>query len=172
MTRKSTAAFLAILFVFILACNFVTEPISDAQNLASTAQSFASAMPLETLQSLASAIPVETLSAVSTTVSQFGNMFDPQGTPATEWNEIPIMPQATAGQEFEGGNYSFRFTGTVKDAADFYAAELPTAGWSTTMTMPGDENGGLLVFQKDSNILSVTITNMNDGTIVVLLTLA
>jgi hypothetical protein len=171
MTRKSTAAFFAILFVFILACNFVTQPIQDVQNLAGTAESFATALPLETLQALASAIPVETLSAASTTVSQFGNMFDPQGTPVSEWNGIPIMPQATAGQEFDTGNYSFRFTGTVKDANDFYTAELANLGWSTTVTMPGDEQGGLLVMQKDGSILTVTITNMNDGSIVVLLTL-
>ena len=171
MTRRSTAAFFAVLFVFILACNFVTQPIEDVQNFAGTAESFATALPIETLQALASAVPVETIRAASTTVSQFGNMFDPQGTPVSEWNGIPIMSQATAGQEFDGGNYSFRFSGTVKDASDFYTAELANAGWSTTMTMPGDENGGLLVYQKDSSILTVTVTNQNDGTIVVLLTL-
>ena len=171
MTRKSTAAFFAILLVFILACNFVTQPIQDAQNLAGTAQSFATTLPIETLQALASAIPVETLNALPTTISEFGNFFDPQGTPVAEWNGIPIMPQATAGQEFDSGNYSFRFTGTVKEANDFYTAALTNAGWSTTVTMPGDEQGGLLVFQKDSSILTATITNMNDGSIVVLLTL-
>lgn len=172
MTRKSTAAFFAILLVFVLACNFVTQPIQDAQDLAETAESFATALPLETLQALASAIPVETLGALPTTISEFGNFFDPQGTPVAEWNGIPIMPQATAGQEFDSGNYSFRFSGTVKDASDFYTAALETAGWSTMMTMPGDEQGGLLVMQKDNSILTVTITNMNDGSIVVLLTLA
>ena len=172
MTRKSTAAFLAVLFVFIMACNMISQPLQDVQNVAGTAEALATAMPFETLQALASAIPVETLGAVSTTVSQFGNMFDPQGTPVAEWNGIPIMSQATAGQEFEGGNYSFRYTGVVKDANDFYTAELANLGWSTTMTMPGDEQGGLLVLQKDNNFLTVTITNMNDGTIVVLLTLA
>jgi predicted 3-demethylubiquinone-9 3-methyltransferase (glyoxalase superfamily) len=82
------------------------------------------------------------------------------------------MPQATAGQEFDTGNYSFRFTGTVKDAVDFYNDTLAKAGWSTMMTIPGDEQGGLLVYQKDNQILTVTVTNMSDGSIVVLLTLA
>ena len=171
MTRKSTAVFFAVLLVFVLACNMISQPIRDVQNIAGTAESIATAMPFETLQALASAIPVETLGAVSTTVSQFGNMLDPQGTPATEWNGIPIMSQATAGQEFDGGNYSFRYTGAVKDASDFYTAELANLGWSSMMTMPVDENGALLVYQKDNNILTVTVTNKNDGSIVVLLTL-
>jgi hypothetical protein len=166
MTRKSIAAFFAVLFVFILACNFVTQPIQDVQNLAGTAESFAT-----DAVGLATAIPFETLGALPTQFSEFANYFDPQGTPAVEWNGIPIMPQATAGQEFDSGNYSFRFNGAVKDAVDFYNNALVNAGWSTLMTMPGDEQGGLLVFQKEDGILTVTVTNMNDGSIVVLLTL-
>ena len=167
MTRKSTAAFLAVLLVFILACNFVTQPIQDVQNIAGTAESFATALPFETLQALASAIPAETLSALPTTISEFGNMFDPQGTPATEWNGIPIMSQATAGQEFDVDNYSFKYPGTPKDAIDFYSAELVKLGWTSTLTAADPSAGGLLSFSKESQSLNVTIATVDNGSVIV-----
>lgn len=165
MTRRSTAAFFAVLLVFVLACNLVTQPIRDVQNIAGTAESFATALPLETLQALASAIPVETLAALPTTISEIGNYFDPQGTPVAEWNGIPIMPQATAGQEFDPSNYSFKYTGTTKDATDFYSDALGQGGWSPMVTST-DDQGALLVYQKDDKFLTLTVTTVEGGIVV------
>ena len=170
MKRKPFAVFLAVLLVFMFACTLVTQPIRDVQNIAGTAESFATAMPFETLQALATAFPVETLGALPTNLSEFSDYLNPQGTPAAEWNGIPIMPQATAGQEFDTANYSFRFEGTVKDATDFYNDALGKIEWSPMLSMPGDEAGGLMIFQKGDSILTIMITN-TDGSIVVLLTL-
>jgi hypothetical protein len=172
MSRLSKFLLLFTLLVFILACNTVTKPIKDVQNVASTAESFASAMPLETIQAFATNMPVQTLESVASQMPDFGNMFDPQGEPVKEWNGIPIMSQATAGQEHDANNYSFKFTGTVKEASDFYNNNtMSELGWSPMLSMPGDENGALLVFQKDSNIVTITVTAQGDA-IVVLLTFA
>ena len=107
MSRLSKILSLTVVVLFVLACNFVTQPINDAQNLAKTAQALGTALPVETLQALPSLIPAETLQALPSAVptleaiaTQFGGFFDPQGTPVQEWKGIPIMPQATAGQEF------------------------------------------------------------------------
>ena len=172
MSRLSKYVLLLTVIVFILACNTVTKPISDAQEAVETVQSFATAMPLETIQSFATNMPVETIQAVSSALPNFGNLFDPQGEPVAEWKSIPIMSQATAGQEHDANNYSFKFTGTVKDASDFYNNNTMSGlGWSPMLSMPGDENGALLVFQKDSNIVTITVTAQGDA-IVVLLTFA
>ena len=172
MSRLSKYVLLLTVIVFILACNTVTKPISDAQEAVETVQSFATAMPLETIQSFATNMPVETIQAVSSALPNFGNLFDPQGEPVAEWKNIPIMPQATAGQEHDANNYSFKFTGTVKEASDFYNNNTMSGlGWSPMLSMPGDENGALLVFQKDSNIVTITVTAQGDA-IVVLLTFA
>jgi hypothetical protein len=172
MSRLSKYLLLLTVIVFILACNTVTKPISDAQEVVETVQSFATAMPLETIQSFATNMPVETLQAVSSALPDFGNMFDPQGEPVAEWNGIPIMSQATTGQEFADTNtYSFKADATVKDATDFYEAEMVKLGWSSTFNMPGDANGALLIFSKDGNIATITITFSN-GAIVVLLNFA
>lgn len=186
MTRLNKFLSLTLVIVFILACNTVTQPISDAQNLAGTAESFASALPIETLQALASEIPVETLQAlpsaaptfeaIASSLPDFGQMFDPQGTPVSEWNGIPIMSQATAGQDFTDTTadiktYSFKVDATVKEASDFYEQELPKLGWDTSgFNMPGNDTMAVLVYQKDNDILTVTITDTN-GSVVVMLTM-
>jgi len=171
MSRLSKFLLLFTLIVFVLACNTITKPFNDAQNGIETVQSFATSLPLETIQSFATNLPVETLQAVSSALPNFGDMFNPQGEPVAEWNGIPVMSQATAGQEFaESNTYSFKADATVKTASDFYNAEMIKLGWSSTFSMPGDENFAVLAFSKDSSFATITITFM-DGLIVVQLTL-
>ena len=181
MSRLSKFLSLTVLIVFLLACNFVTQPLNDAQNLAQTAQSVASSLPMETLQAAAtaivSAIPEETLQALPSAIpslealaTNVGNMFDPQGTPLQEWNGIPILPQSTAGQEFsENSSYSFKFTGTTQEVQDFYTEQLTALGWSQPFSFPVEAEGGILTFQKDATTLLITIT-ASEGSVVVLLT--
>ena len=115
MSRLSKFLLLLTLIVFILACNTVTKPITDVQNGVSTVQSVASSMPIETLQALATNLPVSTLEAVGSAMPDIGDMMNPQGTPVTDWNGIPVMKQATAGQEFpDAKSYSFKATATVQ----------------------------------------------------------
>ncbi len=182
MSRFNKYLLLSILILFILACNTVTRPISDAQNFAGTAEAFASELPVETLQALASEIPVETLQALpsaaptiealASQLAPLGDMFNPQGTPDSEWNGIPVMAQATAGQDFpDTKSYSFKADATVKEAEDFYKAELENLGWSSYFNMPADANGAVLVFNKDSNVLTITIAE-SSGAIIVIMTMA
>ena len=181
MSRLNRFMSLTILVLFILACNFVTEPISDVQNIAGTAQSIASALPMETLQALASQVasqvPVETLQALPSAVpsleafaTEFGNLFNPQGTPVQVWREIPIMPQATAGQEFDGSTYSFKVNTTSKEVQDYYNAELPKLGWEE-LSLPTQGDALLMVYSKGSSILTITVAP-SETEIVVLLVLA
>ena len=183
MSRLSKFLSVTVLIVFLLACNFVTQPINNAQNLAQTAQALGTTIPIETLQALpsmiASVIPEETLQALPSAIpslealaTNFGNMFDPQGTPVQEWRGIPVMPQATAGQEFsENNSYSFKFTGTTKEVQDFYEAQLTSLGWTQPFSFPVEEGGGILTFQKDDSTLLITIT-ASEGSVVVLLTMS
>ena len=178
MSRLSKFLMVMGLIVFVLACNFVTQPIRDVQNIAGTAQSFASALPIETLQALASAIPAETLQALPSMAptlqalaTDFGNFFNPQGTPVTEWNGIPIMPQATVGQEFsENNTYSFKANVTTTEVQDFYNEQLTTLGWSQPFSIPVEAEGVILTFQKDNSTLLITITS-SEGSVTVILTL-
>lgn len=175
MSRTTKILLLAMLVVFTLACNAINQRVSQVQEAAKTVEAIgtdiATVIPAETLQALPSALPMETLEALPSEIPNFGDMFNPQGEPVKEWNGIPVMSQATAGQEHDKANYSFKFTGTVKEAEDFYNAELVKLGWSSMFSMPGSESGAVLAFQKDSGLLTITIVSTGSDT-VVLLTLA
>jgi hypothetical protein len=96
-------------------------------------------------------------------------MFDPQRTPVQEWRGIPILPEATAGQEFsENNTYSFKANVTAKDVQDFYTEKLGALGWNQPFSLPIQAEGGLLVFQKEQSSLAITVTS-SEGSVVVLL---
>ena len=181
MSRPSRIVLVSVVVLFVLACDFVTRPLNDAQNLAQTAQALGTALPIETLQALGSAIPAETLQALPSAVPtlealasalpDFGNMLNPQGTPVQEWNGIPIMPQAIAGQEFtENNTYSFKAPVTTTEVQDFYTQQLAIAGWTQPFSVPVEAEGGIMTFQKDNGSLLITITS-SEGSVVVILTL-
>lgn len=176
MSRLTKFLVFSVLLVFMLACATVTQPIKDAQNLAGTAQSFVTSLPVETFQALATQaatqISASTLEAIPSSLPDFEGYFNPQGTPASDWKGIPIMAQATAGQEFtDTSTYSFKADASIKEVQDFYNAQLVEQGWSSLFSMPGDANGAILAFQKDNNVLTVTIVDQN-GSVVVVLTMA
>jgi hypothetical protein len=182
MSRSSKFLTLAMVIGFLLACNVVTQPLKDTQNLAETAQAIGSSIPMETLQALPSAIPqgtlealpslVPSLEAMATNMPDLGNMMNPQGTPVQVWKEIPVMPQATAGQEFPESNiYSFKANVTAQEVQDFYNEKLTALGWSQPFSGTGGGDVGILFYQKGSNSLTITIMG-SEGTAVVILTMA
>jgi hypothetical protein len=140
---------LVILIATVLACGVISNPLSGAQNFASTAQAMASAIP--------SGLPDVT------------KYLNPQGTPAKEWNGIPIMPQATAGQEFSKSTYSFRISGVDEPTIQsFYTDQLKTLGWSSQFSAAGGSSGGIMLFTKGSQVLSITITKSDQDEVVLL----
>jgi hypothetical protein len=170
MSRLSKFLLFFALLIFILACNFIPQQVKDVQNLAGTAEALASALPFETLQAIPSAVSLETLEAIPSSIPDFEefNYFDPEGAPLSEWNGIPIMSGATTGEEFNEGTYSFKVSATVQEVQDYYNTELVNLGWSSTFNIPGDENGAIMLFSKDSSLLTVTVTNFDGETVVVL----
>jgi hypothetical protein len=179
MSRLSKILSVFVVVVFVLACNFVTQPVKDVQNLAETAQALGTAFPIETLQALGSAIPAETLQALpsamptfealASAMPDFGSFFNPEGTPVQEWKGIPVMPEATAGQEFsENNTYSFRANVMAQQVQEFYNEKLIALGWTQPFSFPIEDAGGILVFQKDDSILTLTITSSEGSTVVIL----
>ena len=151
MSRIHGYLLLSILIVTALACGVITNPIAGAKDLAATAQALASAIP--------SGLP------------DVGKYLNPQGTPVSEWNGIPVMTQATAGEEFSKNTYSYRVTGVQEsDVQTFYADKLKAAGWTSPFSAQGGSAGGIMLFTKESSVLSITITK-SDQDLVVLLSL-
>jgi hypothetical protein len=128
-------------------------------------------MPIETLKAVASEIPMSTLQAIPSVMPDVQSMMNPQGTPVAEWKGIPVMSQATAGQDFpDSKSYSFKVNATVKEVQDYYNAELSKQGWTSSLSMPMGDAASLQSFEKDNSNLTVTTVNV-EGSIVVILTM-
>jgi hypothetical protein len=181
MSRFSRVLLVLIVILFLLACDFVTQPFNDVKNIAGTAQSIATAIPIQTLEALPSAIPSfipeQTLEALPSVMPTFeavatdiGSVLNPQGPPVPDWKGIPVMSQATAGQEFTENNtniYSFKANATEQEAQEFYKQKLPALGWNQP-GVPGAGDAGILVFQKENNSLVVTILPSENSVVVIL----
>ena len=172
MSRPSKLLLLIILLFFVLACNIVSQPIDDVQNLAGTAESIASALPMETLQALPSALPIETIQAgIPTDIANLEEFkyANPQGTPLSEWKDVPIMPGATVGQEFNEYTYSFKVDETPEGIKDYYKAVLTDRGWTSQFDLPvGNDEGGLMLYVQGDNLLTISITIVDGETVVIL----
>ena len=68
--------------------------------------------------------------------------FNPVGTPAHSWHDIPIMPQASTGQEFKSDIYSFKAKATLSTAAKFYNDQADSLKWSCNPTGTGTSGTG------------------------------
>ena len=156
MSRVYRFVLLPLVLAGSLACGLITKPISDAKNLAATAEALASAMPLETLQALPSQMP------------DAGQYLNPVGAPLKEWNGIPVMPQATAGQEVNATTYSFKANAAVAEAKNYYDTALPGLGWSRAFSAQTDNSGAQMLFTKESSFLSITITPTDNQVVVFL----
>ena len=81
------------------------------------------------------------------------NAFNSTDKPLSNWNGIPIMPRATAGQQVNDTTYAFRVpvdSGTIES---FYSNTLKSQGWN--MQDSGTWLG--MQFTKDKNTLLVTL---------------
>lgn len=177
---STTRKFLVVvpLLIFALACQAVMAPIEQAQDAGSTAVAFAteageivtqvSGFATEAGDFATQIAPLSTAMAVPTNEYDMpGDFFNPQDPPLSEWNGIPVMPGAIAGDESEG-LYGYTIKVDVKAVQDFYAEKLPALGWSETFTMPDSSGLAVLVYQKGSQMLTVTITTLDDHLLVML----
>ncbi|MBV6394559.1 MAG: hypothetical protein HFACDABA_00125 [Anaerolineales bacterium] len=166
------------LCVFILACRFVMAPIEQAQETGATAAAFvteAGQFVTQVSGFATQAGDMATQMAPFATAFPPGtdepglpaDLFNPQNPPLTEWNGIPVMPGAIAGDE-SPGLYGYTILTDVKAVEEFYAQHLPALGWSETFTMPNSSGMAVLVYQKGNQMLTVTITDMQDHLLVML----
>ena len=73
----------------------------------------------------------------------------PEGTPAADWQGIPIMPGAISGGEAADG-YEFSTQATIEEITQFYEAALAELGYS--LTTSGEQAGvTFLLFEKGSS---------------------
>jgi hypothetical protein len=164
MSRLVKFLVVAVLALFILACGLISNPISDIEIVALTAEAYASQMPLTTVEALATNLPVQTIEAFPSMFPDVGNYFDPTGTPVDQWKGIPVMPQAIVGEEVGETTYSYTVPASATDVQTYYNENMPELGWNSSISLPVSEDGGILVYQRENEFVTITIVrDLNDS---------
>jgi hypothetical protein len=151
--KKPTAASLLLLVLVLAACSSFTQPTSTA-------------LPTSTV------IVIPTLAATNTSLPPTGtpeavSALVPEGQPASEWNGIPIMPDAIAGEGDEE-SYVFTIKATPQQVQEYYELELGKLGWQPFATGDGDASLMLMFMNNASETLTVNILVKGDEVLVLL----
>lgn len=153
--RKTLIVIPAILF--ILACQVINRPIQQLEDTAGTAAAFATqgGQIVTQVSGLTTHIaPIETM-IPSDLPGIAEDFLNPQSPPLSEWKEIPIMPQAIAGDESDG-YYVYRIASTSDEIQDFYKTKLTELGWESSFSLPM-AGTAILVYTKDEQVITITI---------------
>jgi len=149
---------LILSFLFVSACSTIA-PVPTSTN---------TALPTETITptSTSTPTPTETALPVTETPDALVSLV-PIGTPDTQWNDIPIMPGALAG-EGEASGYRFTIKAARDEIQAYYESELEKLGWQKFAS--GESPGGsfLMFFAGPQGSLSISILPHGDDFIVML----
>lgn len=87
----------------------------------------------------------------------------PTGRADAEWQGIPILPFAFAGEELEDGSgYRFTVRGNETIVERFYTAQLPGLGWEMFMTGEGEGDSKMLLFKQGNSLLTISIVEIDE----------
>ena len=93
----------------------------------------------------------------------------PAGKPVSNWEGIPVMPKAIAGDGDNQG-YSYTIIGLPEVVQAYYEREMPKLGWNMFATGKGGKAGTImLIFMKGTDTASVTIIPQADNLLYVLI---
>lgn len=156
-------ALLLALSLFVASCStFAPAPTATPT---STATLIPTDTPVPTATSTSTPTPKPTLTATLDVVKSLL----PSGTPVSEWNGVPIMPGAIAGEVGAEG-YTFSIQADTETIQEFYERELARRGFALFVTGKGAEkNIKLLMFMKGSEIITISIMPMDDLMVVLIL---
>jgi hypothetical protein len=91
----------------------------------------------------------------------------PVGTPDAEWNGIPIMPEAIAGEGDDGG-YTFTVQATPEEIQAYYERELTGLGFGLLAAGDGENGSLMLIFMKGAETISVSVFPYQDMYVVLI----
>jgi hypothetical protein len=86
----------------------------------------------------------------------------PSGTPLAEWNGIPVMPGAIAGEALENG-YQFTTAADLDEIKNFYETELSNLGFDLETTVDQSAGYAVLSFRKGDMNGMVVIAPLGGG---------
>jgi hypothetical protein len=167
MLRHLKFILLSAVVVLGMACSLISAPVSQVQNLASTAEALATSIP-STAEAIATSIPSSIPNIPG--IPDVSGYLNPTGTPASDWNGIPIMPQATSGEEYTKSTYSYKSPLMPQaEVESFYDTKLKALGWTSEFSASTGAQGGILVFSKEGKVLTITVAKADQDIVVLLI---
>jgi len=160
--KKPITLSLMILVAGTLACSSLIKP---TPTLTPTSTFTFTPSPIPTVT--ASMMPAPTDTAIPTEPANVIAGLVPVGEPESEWNGIPIMPGAIAG-DGDTGAYRSMIKASQDEIQEYYERELRKLGWSLLATGQGDTGVVILIFTGDSGTLSVSLIEHDDEYIVMI----
>jgi hypothetical protein len=92
----------------------------------------------------------------------------PESQPASEWNGIPIMPNAIAGEGDEE-SYVFTVKASPQQVQEYYQLELGKLGWQLFGAGNGNSSSLMLMFTNNaSTTLTISVIAKGDEVLVLL----
>lgn len=110
--------------------------LTQTPGIFATTTAFAAAKTAEYENALGSLGPLADL-------LQIGQYYHPVGTPVSSWHDLPVMPQATQGQEFRSDIYSYTAAATLSDAQKYYANQSISLHWACNPLGAGTAGSGV-----------------------------
>ena len=102
-----------------------------------------------------------------TAIPEEGNVFNPSAPPVQVWQEIPIMPEATAG-EATIDMYGFKIDAEPDEIISYYRRRLPPFNWGEMYSLPYEEGMAVLIFTRGDRTLTITISDQDTFMLVLL----
>ena len=171
MKSLTNIIIIAILVMALTGCSAFTPkptetPIPTATNLpTSTSTPVPTITPTPTEKP--TEIPTKTpIPPTETSISPVLKM--PIGKPMSNWEGIPILPNALAG---DGDSEGYYFTVEAKpdEVQKFYEKAMANLGWNLFASGNSPTNSIILMFMKDNDLVTISIIPQDDGLMYVLL---
>jgi hypothetical protein len=154
LVKKNIAASLLLLILFLTACS------NSIQTTPTTVATLTVTVVPTLIPTNTSLPPTEKPETVSVLV--------PEGQPAAEWNGIPIMPDAIAGEGDEE-SYVFTVKATPQQVQEYYQLELGKLGWQPFSTGEGNSSSLMLMFTNNASAtLTISVIAKGDEALVLL----
>ena len=146
LVKKPIAASLLLPIFILVACSSFIQPSPTT-------------IPTVTLTVLPTLAPTNTF-APQTETPEATSALLPDGQPASQWNGIPIMPEAITGEGDEE-SYVFTVKATPQQVQNYYQVELGKLGWQLATT--GGEDSSLTLTFNDPASATLTISILSKG---------
>ncbi len=164
MNIKANFAIVILVALLLSACA-APAPQLTATALPSAAPTVTApptAAPSPTPLPTSTVMVIPTAAPEPTGTSKPAGLPTPQGEPLAEWQGVPVMPEAAAGED-GGTGYTFTVQSSAEEVQAFYEEQLAKLGWNLLAVGQGEETGFLmLIFTKGSATLSVTVMPPDD----------